>query len=163
MYGCESWTKKKAEHQRIDAFELWCWRRLLRVPWTARRSNQSILLGNQSWIFFGRTDVETEASILWLRDVKSWLTGKDPDAGKDGGQEEKRVTEDEMVGWHSWVNGHEFEQTLGNSEGQRRLACCSLWGHKELDSTWQLNNSNRKEDSTLAEAWLLPREQNMIR
>ena len=163
MYGCESWTQKKAEHQRIDAFELWCWRRLLRVPWTARRSNQSILLGNQSWIFFGRTDVETETSILWPLDAKSWLTGKDPDAGKDGGQEEKRVTEDEMVGWHSWVNGHEFEQTLGNSEGQRCLACCSLWGHKELDSTWQLNKSNRKEDNTLAEAWLLPRERNMSR
>ena len=72
MYGCESWTIKKAEHRGIDAFELWCWRRLLRVPWTARRSNQSIL-GDQSWVFTGRTDVEAETPILWPPDVKSQL------------------------------------------------------------------------------------------
>ena len=79
MSGCESWTIKKAEHQRIDAFELWCWRRLMRVPWTARRSNQSIHpKGNQSWIFMGRTDVEAEAPILWPFDVKNWLIGKRP-------------------------------------------------------------------------------------
>ena len=71
MYGCESWTIKKAEHRRINAFELWCWRRLLRVPWTARRSNQSILKGNQSWIFIGRTDIEAETPVLWLPDAKS--------------------------------------------------------------------------------------------
>ena len=70
-YGCESWTMKKAEHQRLDAFELWCWRRLLRVPWTARRSNQSILKGDQSLVFIGRTDVEVESPILWLPDAKS--------------------------------------------------------------------------------------------
>ena len=78
-YGCESWTIKKAEPQRTDAFELWCWRRLLRVTWTARRSNQSIL----KEIFIGRTDTEAEASVLWPPDVKSRLIGKDPDAGKD--------------------------------------------------------------------------------
>ena len=84
MYGCESWTIKKAESQRTDAFELWCWRRLLRVPWTARRSNQSILKEiSQSWVFIGRTDAEAETPILWPPDVKSRLTRKDPDAGKD--------------------------------------------------------------------------------
>ena len=100
MYGCESWTVNKAEGRRIDAFELWCWRRLLRVPWTARRSNQSILKGDQSWVFIGRTDAEAETPILWPPHVKSWLIGKDPDAGKDWGQEEKGTTEDEMAGWH---------------------------------------------------------------
>ena len=77
MYGCESWTIKKPECQRIDAFELWCWRRPLRVPWTARRSNQSMLKGNQPWMFIGRTDAEAETSILWPPDPKNWLTGKD--------------------------------------------------------------------------------------
>ena len=81
MYGCESWTKKKAEHRKVDAFELWCWRRLLRVPWTARRSNQSILKEISSWVFIGRTDAE--APILWPPDAKNRLTRKDPDAGKD--------------------------------------------------------------------------------
>ena len=107
MYGCDSWTVKKAERWRIDAFELWCWRRLLRVPWTARRSNQSILR-DQSWVFIGRTDVEAETTILWLPDAKSWFIWKDPDAGRDWGQEEKGMTEDEMAGWHHWLDGHEF-------------------------------------------------------
>ena len=109
MYGCESWTLKKAECWRIDAFELWCWRRLLRVPWTAGRSNQSILKGNQSWVFIGRTDAEAEALILWPPDAKSWLIWKDPDAGKDWTREENGTTEDEIVGWHHRLNGHEFE------------------------------------------------------
>ena len=81
--------------------------------------------GNQTWIFIGRTDAEAEASILWLPDAKNWLIGKDSDAGKDWGQEEKGMTEDEMVGGHQWLNGHEFEQTLGDSEGQGSLVCCS--------------------------------------
>ena len=98
MYGCESWIIK-AECQRIDAFKQWCWRRFLRVPWTARRSSQSIQ-GNQPWIFFGRTGAEVEAPILQPLDSKSQLIGNDPDAGKDWGQEEKGVTENEMVGWH---------------------------------------------------------------
>ena len=110
MYGCESWTTEKAESQRIDAFELWCWRRLLRVPWTVRRSNQSILnKGNQSWIFIGRIDVETETPILWPPDAKNWLIWKEPDAGKDWRQEEKGMTKDEMVRWHHSLCGHEFE------------------------------------------------------
>ena len=109
MDGCESWTIKKAARRRIDAFELWCWRRLLRVPWIARRSSQSNPKGNQSWIFIGRTDAEAKAPILWPPDVKNWLIWKDPDAGKDWRREEKRTIEDEMVGWHYQFDGHEFE------------------------------------------------------
>ena len=110
MYGCESWTIKKVECWRIDAFELCYWRRLLRVPWTARRSNQSILKEiSESEIFIRRTDAEAEAPILWPPDVKNWLIWKDSDAGKDTRQEEKGKTEDGMVGWHHWLNGHEFE------------------------------------------------------
>ena len=107
MYGCESWTIKQAEHRRIDAFELCCWRRLLRVPWTARRSKGVHPKGDQSWIFIGRTDAEAESPILWLPDAKNWLIGKDSDAGKDWRQEEKGTTEVETVGWHHWLNGHE--------------------------------------------------------
>ena len=91
--------------------------------------------GNQSWIFIGKTDVEAEALILWPHDVKSWLIRKDPHAGKDWGQEEKGTTEDEMVGWHHWFKGDEFEQTPGDSERQGSLVCCSTWDHKKLDMT----------------------------
>ena len=91
--------------------------------------------GNQSWIFIGKTDAEAEALMLWPPDAKSWLIRKDPDAGKDWGQEEKGATEDEMVGRHRWVNGLEFEQTPGDGEGQGSLACCSPRGRKELDTT----------------------------
>ena len=107
MYGCESWTIKKAACWRIDAFELWCWRRLLRVPWTARRSNQSILkeispgYSLKDWCW-------AETPILWPSDAKSWLIWKDPVTGKDWRQEKKGMTEDEIVGWHHWLNGHEF-------------------------------------------------------
>ena len=86
--------------------------------------------GNQPWIFNGSTDAEAEAPVLWPPDVKSWLTGKNPDAGNDWGQEEKGATEDEMVGWHHRLNGHEFEQTPGDSEGQRSLVCYSPWGRR---------------------------------
>ena len=103
MYGCESWTVKKAECQRIDAFELWCWRRLLRVPWTASVHPK----GDQSWVFIGRTDAEAETPILWPPHVKSRLIGKDPDAGRDWRQEEKGMTEDEMAGWHHLLDAHE--------------------------------------------------------
>ena len=95
--------------------------------------------GNQSWIFFGRTGAEAEAPILWPPDAKSRLIGKDPDAGKDWMQKEKGVTEDEKVGWHHWLSAHEFEQNLGDGDGQGSLACCSPWGRKELDTTEQLN------------------------
>ena len=98
MYGYESWTIKKAERWRINAFELWCWRRLLRVPWTAKRSNQLNPEGNRPWIFIERTDGEAEAPILWPPDAKNWLIGKDPDAGKDWRQKEKGMAEDETIG-----------------------------------------------------------------
>ena len=91
------------------------------------------LKGNQLWIFFGRTDAEAEAPMLWPPDVKSWLAGKGSDAGKDGRQEEKGTTEDEMTGWHHQLNGHEFEQALGNGEGQGNLDYCSPWGCKDSD------------------------------
>ena len=125
MYGCEIWTINKAECWKTDAFEQWCWRRLLRVPWTARRLNQSV-----------PKEISPEYSLeglmmkLWLPDEKSQFIRKDPDAGKDWQQEEKGATDEEMVGWHHWLNGHEFEQTLGDSEGHGSLACC-----KELDTT----------------------------
>ena len=125
MYGCESWTIKKAECRRIDTFELWCWRRLLRVPWTARRSNQSILKEISPEYSLERWMLKLKLQILWPPDAKNWLMWKDLDAGKDWGQEEKGTTEDEMVGWHHWLHGHEFEQALGVGDGQGGLACCS--------------------------------------
>ena len=97
---------------------------------------------SQPQIFIGRTDTKAEAATLWPPDMKSQLIGKDPDAGKDWRQEENWVAEDEMVGWHHWNNGHEFEQTPGDGEGQRRLLCCSPWGSKESDRTEQLNKNN---------------------
>ena len=98
--------------------------------------------GNQLWVLSGRTDAKAEAPILWPPDAKSWFIGKDPDAGKDWGQEEKGATEDQMVGWHHWLDGHEFEQTQGDTEGQRSLECCSSWGCKESDMTEGLNNNS---------------------
>ena len=95
--------------------------------------------GDKSWILIERTDAEAETPILWPPDVKSLLIGKDPDAGKDWWQEEKGMTEDEMVGWHHWLNKHEFEQALGVGDGQGSLACCIPWSCKELDTTEQLN------------------------
>ena len=91
--------------------------------------------GNQYWIFIGRTDAEAETPILWPPDAKRWLIWEDPDAGKDWGQVEKGMTEDEMVGWHHRLNGHEFGWTLGVGDGQGGLACCSSWGCKESDTT----------------------------
>ena len=147
MYGCESWTIKKAECERNNAFELWWWRTLLRVPWTARGSKKVNPEGNQSWIFIGKTDAE--APILWPPDAKNWLIGKDPDAGKDWRQEEKGVTEDEMVRWHHQLDGHEFEQAPGVDDGQGSLVCCSPWGGKESDTTEWLNwlNMNRSTEN----------------
>ena len=95
--------------------------------------------GDQPWDFFGRNDAKAEAPILWLPDVKNWLIGKDPHAGKDWRQEEKGTTEDEMAGWHHWLDGHEFEWTLGVGDGQGGLACCGSWHRKESDMTEQLN------------------------
>ena len=129
----ESWMPKS------DAFELWCWRRLLRVPWTARRIQPAHSEGNQSWNFFGRNDAKAETPLLWPPHAKSWLIGRDSDAGRDWGQEEKGTTEDEMAGWHHQLDGHEFGWTPGVGDGQGGLACCNSWGHKESDTTEQLN------------------------
>ena len=95
--------------------------------------------GDQSWVFIGRTDAKAETPIFWLPDAKSWLIGKDPDAGRDWGQEEKGMTEDEMAGWHHWLDGHESEWTPGVGNGQGALECCNSWGCKELDTTQWLN------------------------
>ena len=137
MYGCESWTVKKAEHWRIDAFELWCWRRLLN-PLDCKEIQLVHPKGDQSWVFIGRTGIEAENPIPWPPDAKSWLTGKDSVAGRDWGQE-KGMTGHEMAGWHHWLNGHEFEWTPGVCDGQGGLMCCDLRGCKELDRTERLN------------------------
>ena len=142
MYGYESWTTKKAECRRIDAFELWCWRRLLRASWTTRRSNQSILkeispvcsldrlILKLKLQYFGHLMQRADSLEKTLK-LRVWR------------QEVKGTTEDEMVGWHHWLNGHEFEQAPEDGEGQGSLACCSPWGHKDSDTTEQLNNKNK--------------------
>ena len=118
---------------------MWYWRRLLRVPWTARRSNQSILKEISPGCSLEGLMLKLKLPILCPSDVKSWLIWKDPDAGKDWGQEEKGTTENEMLGWHHWLNGHGFGWTPGVGDGQGGLVCCRSWGHKELDTTEQLN------------------------
>ena len=95
--------------------------------------------GDQSWVFIGTTDAKAKTPVLWPPHAKSWLIGKDPDAGRDWGQEEKGTTENEMTGWHHWLNGHEFEWTPGVGDGQGGLVCCDSWGCKELDMTERLN------------------------
>ena len=137
MYGCETWTVKKAESWRIDAFELWCWRRLLRVPWTARRSSHSILKISPG--------ISLEGMILKLKlQYFGYLMRRvdsleKTDAGRDWGQEEKGTTEDEMAGWHHRLDGHEFEWTLGVGDRQGGLECCDSWGCKESDMAERLN------------------------
>ena len=111
----------------IDAFELWYWRRL-EIPLDCKEIKPVNPKGNQSWVFIGRTDAEAKTPILWPPDVKCWLIGKDPDAGKDWRWEEKGTAEDEMVGWHHWFNGCEFEQAPGVGDGQGSLVCCRPWG-----------------------------------
>ena len=133
------WELDSAECGRIDAFELWCWRRLLRVPWTARRSVQSILKQISPEYSLEGLMLKLKLPILWPPDVKNWLIWKDPDVGKDWRQEEKGTTEDEMVGWYHCLYGHEFEQALEAGDGQGSLACCSPWGRKESDATERLN------------------------
>ena len=135
----ESWVPKN-----------WClWTVVLEKTLESPLNNREIKLvnpkGNQPWIFIGSTDAEAESPILWPPDVKSQLIGKDPDARKDRRQEEEGTTEDEMVRWHHQLNGHQFEQTPGDGEGQRSLVCCSPWGHKESDMTEWLNNNMVKQ------------------
>ena len=151
MYGCESWTIKKAECQRTDDFKWWCWRRLLRVPWTARRWNQSILWKSTLNIHWKDWCWSYNTFATWFKEPTHW---KSPwcwerlRAGGEGGWQ------DEMVRWHHLLSGHEFEQTPGVSEGQGSLACCSLWGRKELDtSEWLKNNSNNNVLTLVKLSW----------
>ena len=143
MYRYESRTIKKAECQRTDAFALWCWRRLLRVPWTARRSNQ-YPKWNQSWIFIGRIDVEAETPLLWPPDIENWLIGKDLDSGKDlrarrrGWQRIRWLDLTDSPTWWTRVWA-----CSGSGDGQGSLVCCSPWGHSDLDTTEWLNWTER--------------------
>ena len=138
MYGCESWTVKKAELRRIDVFELWCWRRLLSLL-DCKEIQPVHSEGDQAWDFFGRNDAKAETPVRWPPHAKSWLIGKDSDAGRDWGQEEKGTTEDEMAGWPHWLDGHESGWIPGVDDGQGVLACCYSWGRKELNTTERLN------------------------
>ena len=139
MYGCESWTIKKAGCQRIDAFELWHWRRLLRVRWTARRFNQFILKEISPGCSLEGLMLKLKLQYFGHLMRRTDSRRKEPDAGKDWRWEEKGTTEDEMVVWHHRLDGHEFEYALGIGDGLRSLACCSPWGHKESDTTERLN------------------------
>ena len=140
MYGCESWTVKKDEHWGIDAFAVWCWRRLLRVPWTARRSNQSILKeispGCSLEGLMLRLKLQYFGYLMWSVDSL-----QKTNAGRDWRQEKKGMAEDEMTGGHHWLDAHEFEWTLGVGDGQGGLGCCDSWDHKESDTTEQLSFS----------------------
>ena len=134
LYGCESWTLKKAERWWIDAFELWCWRRLLRVPWTAGRSNQSILkeinpnIHWKDWYW----SWSSNTFATWWQVLTHW---KRPWCWvEDWRQQEKGMIENKMVGWHHWLDGHEFQQAAGVGDGQGRLECCRPLGSK--DSEW---------------------------
>ena len=142
IYGCKCWSINKAEPWGIDAFKLWCWRRLLRVPLDYKEIEPVNPKRTQPWIFIGRTDTEAESPILWPPDVKNWLIGKDPDAGKDRRWEEKGTTEDEMVGWHHWLDGREFEQAPEVGDGQGSLACCSPLGSRSVRTSWLNNNKS---------------------
>ena len=149
MYGCESWTIKKAEHRRIDAFELWCWRTLLRIPWTARRSNQSILKEISPKCSLEGLMLKLKLQYFGHLMRRADSFEKTPDAGKDWGQEEKGMTEDAMVGCHHRLNGRGFGWTPAVGDGQGGLACYSPWGRRELDMTEQLNWTDRNSPLNL--------------
>ena len=146
MHGCESWTIKKADEDHMkttmkgeELMLLNCGVGELESPLDCKEIKPVNPKGTQSWKIIGRTDAEAEAPIHWPPDAKSWLLTKDPDAGKDWRQEDKGITEDEMVGCHHWLDRHEFEQAPGVGDGQGSLVCCSPCSFKELDMTEQLN------------------------
>ena len=139
MEGCGYWTRKKAWVLRNWYFGTVVLDKTLESPLDCKEIKPVNPKGNQSWISVGRMDAEAETPIIWPPDVKSWLIRIDPDIGKDWRQEEKGMTEHEVVGWHHWINGHEFEQAPGDGEGQGSLACCSPWDRKESDTTKWLN------------------------
>ena len=144
-YEYESWTIKKAEFWRTDTFELYL-EKILETSLDSKEIKPVNPKVNQSWIFIGRTDADARAPILWPFDAKNWLIGKDPDAGKDWRQEDKGTTEDEIIGWHLWCNGYEFEQGLGVGDGQGSLTCGSPWCCKESDTTEWLNWTELKQN-----------------
>ena len=139
IYGCESWTIKKAEHQKMDAFELWYWRRLLRVPCTARRSNQSILKEISPEYSLEELMLKLKLQYFGHLMQRTDSLEKTLMLGKIEGRRRRGQQRMEMVGWHHWLGGHEFEQALGISDGQGSLACCSPWVRKESDMTERLN------------------------
>ena len=139
MYGYESWTIKKAEQLKNWCFWTMVLQKALESPLDCKEIQPVHSKGDQSWVFIGRTNIEAETPILWPPDVKIWLIWKDPDAGKDWGQEEKGTTENKMVGWHHQINGHGFGWTPGVGDGEGGLACCGSWCRKELDMTERLN------------------------
>ena len=164
IYGCESWTIKKAHHWRIDAFEL-VLKKTLQNPLDCKEIKLVNPRGNQSWMFIGRTDAKVKTPILWLPDAKNWLIWKDPDAGKDWRREEKGTTEAEMVGWHQQLNGREFEQALRVRDGQGSLACCSSWSCKEsvvteglnwIEQNWRKEGRIERREEGEKESWILP-------
>ena len=164
MYGCENWTTMKAECRSINScFWTVVLEKTLESPSDSKEIQPVNPKENQPWIFIGRTDAETEAAILWPLDAKSWLIGKYPDAVKDWRQKEKGAAKDEMVRQHHWLNGHEFEQTLGDRERQGILACCSPWGRKvkhdlvaeqqQRNKVSHLSKSNELSNSSCARCW----------
>ena len=148
------------DHREGWALKNWCFwtvvlEKTLQSPLDCKEIKQVNPKGNQSWIFIGRAEAEAEAPILWPPDKKNWLVRKDPDAGKNWRWKEKGMTEEEMVGWHHQLNGHEFEQALGYGEGQGSLECCSLWGHKGLDMTEILTTKILNAQKVLAKSELM--------
>ena len=141
-YGFSSslvWMWELDHHKESWAPNNWCFwtvvlEKTLECPLDCKEIQPVNPKGNQSWIFIGR--IEAEAPIFWPPDEKNWLTGKDPEGGKDWRQEEEEMTEDEMVGWHHWLKGHEFEQAWGDGEEQRSLVCCSPWGSQSVGHDW---------------------------
>ena len=138
-FSCSHVQMWDLDHKEGWMLKNWCFQKVVlkktEIPLDSKEIKPVNPKRNQPWIFIGRTDAEAEAPILWPPDAKNWFIGKDPDAGKNWRQEEKVTTEDEMVGSHHQLSGHEFEQTLGNSEGQGILVCCSLWDHKDSYKT----------------------------
>ena len=150
----------KVDYEESWVLKNWCFwtvvlEKTLASPLNCKEIQSVHPKGDQSWVFIGRTDAKAETPILWPPDVKSWLIGKESDAGRNWGQEEKGTTEDEIAGWHHWLDGHESEWAPGVGDGQGGLACCSPWGDKELDTTERLNWTDWNEEK---EEWLFHAE-----